>query len=494
MSTAVDKTAAPDVKRAERRAIFAAAIASISGLMFGWDAMALNVVKHALFYHTQAGPGMTGFAIAFGVLAAVLGAFIAGKLSDVIGRRFIMIIAAVLFLVASTGTVFIGSSMALFLFWRLFSGIAMGAAMTIAPAYISETAPARIRGLLVSLRQFMLIIGLFVCGLLGDALLGAATPPADDRPLSAAPLTLLGITLEVWQWAFLSVALGGLLYLVTSLTIPESPRYLISRGRVDEARAVLVNTLGEQGVDERVAEIQKSLGTDDRQGFKVLLNSKGTNLQRIVWIGIGLAAFQQLVGINAIFYYATTIFTTLGFGEQQALQQTLILTGVKVAAIIAGMLLVDRIGRRPLLLFGSIAMFTALVVTAFVMLTAPETVAADGSTSPDLAHSPGLAVLALIALCLYVFAYAGTWGPIMWVLIGEMFPNRIRGAATSVAGGVEWMSNYAITLTFPVLAAWSIGTTYGLYALVAFISIIFVWKFVPETKNRELESMDELAN
>lgn len=475
-------------RQARRHALWAALAASISGLMFGWDAMSLNVVKSALAFHTDSGPGLLGFAIAFGVLSAVLGAFLSGRLSDRIGRRTIMMIAAVLFIVSSVGTAFIGTSITLFLFWRFFSGMAMGAAMTIAPAYISETSPAQMRGMLVSLRQFMLIIGLFVCGLLGEGMLAAAPKPAGDRPLSTSELSLLGVHLEVWQWAFMSVAVGGLIYLVASMLVPESPRFLIAHGRLEQARAVLVRTVGETAVDDRVCQISASLSSRAKGGFTTLLSRSGNKLQRIVWIGIGLAALQQLVGINAIFYYATTIFSTLGFEEQAALQKTLILTGVKIAAIVVGMLLIDRIGRRPLLIWGSVAMFAALVVTAITMLTAHQS-----GGAPDLAHSPLRAGLALVALCLYVFAYAGTWGPIMWVLIGEMFPNRMRGAATSVAGGVEWASNFTVTLTFPVLAVWSIGTTYSIYAAVALLSILFVWKLVPETKGLELEQMDDFA-
>ena len=478
-----------DVRTARRRAVGAAAVASISGLMFGWDAMSLNVVKKALAYHTGAGNGAMGFAVSFGVLSAVLGAFLAGRLSDRIGRRVIMQISAVLFLVASLGTVFIGSSMSAFLFWRLWSGLAMGASMTIAPAYVSEIAPADLRGRLVSLRQAFLIVGLFVCGLIGDGMLAAAPKPTGKAPQSTGVLTFVGVHLEVWQWAFVSVAAGGVLYLVSALFIPESPRYLMVRGRVDEARAVLARTLGATHAQERVDAIAASLHDVRKPRFADVLNGRRTNLQTIVWIGIGLAALQQLVGINAIFYYATTIWATVGFGEQQALQQTLIITGVKVAAILVGIALVDRLGRKPLLLAGSVLMTVALILVATLMLTAPK--AANGN--PDLTHSKGLALMALVAMCAYVFAYAGTWGPLMWVLVGEMFPNRMRGAATSVAGGAEWMANYAVTLTFPVLAAWSIGTTYGIYAFFALASIVFVIRLVPETKGRELEDMDVLA-
>lgn len=486
----------PSVRKARRYSIWVAVVASISGLMFGWDSMALNVVKNALAYHTKAGNGLIGFAIAFGVLAAALGAFVSGRLSDKIGRKPIMIGAAILFIISSIGTVFIGSSIGLFLFCRLFSGLAMGSAMTIAPAYVSEVAPADLRGMLVSLRQFMLIIGLFVCGLFGDQLLAAAPAPQGDAPQSVSVLSIMGIHLEVWQWAFLSVSIGGILYFITSLMIPESPRYLISVGKIDEARAALVKTVGnvDGSVDQRIHEIQKSMeSTTGRTGFKVLLNKKGRNLQKVVWVGVGLAALQQFVGINAIFYYSTTIFATLGFGEQAALQQTLILTGCKVAAIILGMVLIDHVGRRPLLIFGSASMLVALILTAAIMLTAPKVTGADGSVTPDLANNPTLAVIALVALCLYVFSYAGTWGPIMWVLIGEMFPNKIRGAAVSVAGCAEWASNFLVTLSFPVLAAWSIGTTYAIYAIVAAISLLFVIKLVPETKDMELEDMDKLA-
>lgn len=489
-------TAQPTSQRGRHRSIFAAVVASISGLMFGWDAMALNVVKNALVYHTHAGNGMIGFAVAFGVLTAAFGAFIAGRLSDRIGRRIIMVIAGILFMISSVGTVFVGSSIGMFLFWRFFSGLAMGSAMTIAPAYIAETAPADLRGTLVSLRQFMLIIGLFVCGLLGDGLLAAAPAPTGDAPRSTSILHIAGLGLEVWQWCFLSVAIGGLIYLVTALFVPESPRYLILAGKVEQGRAVLTRMLEGSGedVDARVADIQASVGTDEEHGFRTLLNKRGHNLQKVVWIGIGLALLQQFVGINAVFYYSTTIFKTLGFGEQTALQQTLIVTGVKVLAIIGGMILIDKVGRRPLMLFGSITMSLALIATASIMLSAPKTAGADGTITPNLTGSPGLAALALVTMCLYVFAYAGTWGPIMWVLVGEMFPNRIRGAATSVAGGAEWMANFIVTLSFPILAAWSIGTTYVIYAAVALFSVFFVLKLVPETKRMELEDMDQLSN
>jgi SP family sugar:H+ symporter-like MFS transporter len=462
--------------------------------MFGWDSMALNVVKNALQYHTKANNGLIGFAIAFGVLSAVLGAFVAGRLSDKTGRKPIMIISAVLFIVSSIGIVFIGNSIGLFLFWRFFSGLAMGAAMTIAPAYISETAPADLRGTLVSLRQFFIIIGLFVCGLLGDWLVGKADAPAkgSDMPQSAGNLSMLGLNLEAWQWAFLSVAIGGIVYLVTALMVPESPRYLVLAGKLEEAKASLGKTTGEDSdeLDARIAGIQDSLKSDSkRSGFKVVLTKSGHNLQKVVWVGVALAALQQFVGINAIFYYSTTIFATVGFGEQQALQQTLILTGVKVVAIILGMILIDRIGRRPLMIFGSAAMVVSLIAVSSIMLSAPK--AADGS--PDLAGNPALGIIALIALCLYVGSYAGTWGPIMWVLVGEMFPNRIRGAATSIAGAAEWIANFAVTLSFPVLAAWSIGTTYIIYGVMALIGLLFVIFLVPETKNVELEDMDKLV-
>lgn len=342
----------------------------------------------------------------------------------------------------------------------------------------------------------MLIIGLFVCGLLGDGLLAAAPAPTGDAPKSTSILHFAGLGLEVWQWCFLSVAVGGLIYLVTSLFVPESPRYLILAGKVEQGRAVLERMLegSDDDVDDRVAEIQASVGKDEKHGFRTLLNKRRSNLQKVVWIGIGLALLQQFVGINAVFYYSTTIFKTLGFGEQSALQQTLIVTGVKVLAIILGMILIDRVGRRPLMLFGSITMSVALIATASIMLSAPKATGADGSVTPNLTGSPGLAALALVTMCLYVFAYAGTWGPIMWVLVGEMFPNRIRGAATSVAGGAEWMANFTVTLTFPVLAAWSIGTTYVMYAAVALFSIFFVLKLVPETKHMKLEDMDTLAD
>ena len=274
-------------------------------------------------------------------------------------------------------------------------------------------------------------------------------------------------------------------FLFALLTIPESPRFLVSKGRQDKARTVLARLYGEATAEAKVREIYDSFSADHhRPRFADLIDGATGKVRRIVWIGIGLASFQQLVGINVVFYYGAVLWQAVGFSESDALFINIISGGISVGACTITILLIDRIGRKPLLWFGSVGMaaMLALVAIAFSTATVDET--------GTLVLSESMGVLALVAANAYVFLFNGSWGPVMWVMLGEMFPNQIRGSGLAVSGLSQWGSNFAITMTFPImLASIGLAAAYGIYAFFAALSALFVIKLVHETKGLELEDM-----
>jgi SP family sugar:H+ symporter-like MFS transporter len=279
---------------------------------------------------------------------------------------------------------------------------------------------------------------------------------------------------------FLSLLVPALAYGTLALTIPESPRYLVAKEQLGEAATVLRRFVGGD-VDGKIREIIRTLaGKSDRGSFANIRGPK-LGLLPIVWVGIGLSVFQQFTGINVIFYYSSVLWQAVGFSEQNALAITVITSVTNILTTIVAIALVDRIGRRPLLLIGSIGQFVCLGVLAFVFGTAP---VIDGT--PTLGSA---APVALVAANLYVVFFGATWGPVVWVLLGEMFNNKIRAMALSVAAAAQWLANFVVSTTFPALSAVGLGLAYGVYTFFAFVSIFFVVRYVKETKGRELEEM-----
>jgi SP family sugar:H+ symporter-like MFS transporter len=275
-----------------------------------------------------------------------------------------------------------------------------------------------------------------------------------------------------------------LLFFVALMYIPESPRFLVLDDRNTEAEVVLTRLYGDAAGQQKLLEIQQSLSADKHQPKLADLKDNTTGKVRtIVWVGIGLAIFQQLVGINVVFYYGAVLWQAVGFSESDALLINIISGAVSIAAVVITMYLIDKVGRKPFLMLGSIGM----AITLGLMVYAFSNAAVDGNGNLDLAE---LGTLALVAANAYVFFFNLSWGPVMWVMLGEMFPNQIRGSGLAVAGLAQWSANFAITMTFPIMLA-SIGLAgaYGFYTLCAVLSIIFVTKFVYETKGKELEEM-----
>ena len=446
-------------------------VAAIGGYLFGFDSGVINGAVDALAaaFHTQA--ATTGFAVASVLLGCALGAFIGGRFADLHGRRPTMLLNAVLFLGSAIGAGAAGSAW-FFSVSRILGGLAIGAASVLSPMYIAEVAPAHMRGRLASLQQLAIVLGLFGAFLSNDVLAKIAGGAAATLWLGA----------PAWRWMFWMEAVPAAAFLVGVLLIPESPRFLVVKGRLEDARLVFARIGGDAVA--LVRQVQESLRGEHRPRLSDLLVPETGRVASVVWVGMGLAAFQQLVGINVIFYFGEVLWKAAGATEQWVLRINLLTGFVNILATIPAIALVDRLGRKPLLLVGSAGM--ALTLGAMAVVFATAAVGPDGK--PALTHAA--AVAGLTAANLYIVAFGVSWGPVMWVLLGEMFPNRMRGAALAVAGATNWTTNFIVTVTFlPVLKGVGLAGAYALYATAAVVSLRFVWTAVRETKGKTLEQM-----
>jgi len=450
------------------------AVATIGGFMFGYDSGVINGTQEGLERTFALSKLGTGFNVGAILLGCAVGAFAAGRLADLIGRRTVMMIAAALFIVSAIGTGAASSSF-FFIIARFIGGVGVGAASVLSPVYISEVTPAAIRGRLATVQQIMIITGLtgaFVANYVLAATAGGST--AD-----------FWLGYPAWRWMFWMQVIPAGVFLGTLLLIPESPRYLVVKGREGPALIVLTKLFGAAEAERKVAEIRDSLAADHhRPKLSDLIDKVSGKIRPIVWTGIGLAVFQQLVGINVVFYYGAVLWQSVGFSEDDALKINILSGSLSILACLATVVLIDRIGRKPLLLIGSAGMAAALAVMAWAFSTAHMV---DGALA--LGDTEGLA--ALISANLYVVFFNLSWGPVMWVMLGEMFPNQIRGSGLAVAGFAQWIANFAISVSFPALAA-SLGlaVTYSFYALSALVSLLFVRAMVHETRGKELEDME----
>lgn len=450
-----------------------AVVAALGGFLFGFDTSVINGAVDAVQGDYDLSSFVIGLVVAVALLGSAVGAWYAGPAADRFGRPRVMQAAAVLFAASAVGSAFAFSVWDLTV-WRVVGGLGVGIASVIAPAYIAEVAPAHLRGRLGSLQQLAIVLGI-LAALLSDALLAGV---ADGAAEQLGPLT-------AWRWMFLVGLLPALAYGLLSTRIPESPRFLVASGKVPAATAVLHRVLGPGvDVDKRVEDIRRTV-RQDRRASLADLRGPVAGLMPIVWIGILLSVFQQAVGINVIFYYSTTLWRSVGFSESAALT-TSVITGVtNVVVTFVAIALVDRVGRRPLLLAGSAGMVASLATLA-VSFT-QSTGSGDSVSLPD-PWGP----VALVAANVFVVSFGATWGPVVWVLLGEVFSNALRGPALAVAAAAQWIANFAITTTFPPLADLGLPFAYGLYTVMSLLSLLFVARFVPETRGRELEDMDDL--
>ncbi|MCF2948548.1 sugar porter family MFS transporter [Paraglaciecola aquimarina] len=452
--------------------VLVSCVATIGGFLFGFDSGVINGTVDGLSAAFNSDSIGTGFNVASMLLGCAVGAFTAGRLADKYGRKSLLIVAAILFIVSAWGSGIATSSIE-FIVYRILGGLAVGAASVMTPAYISEIAPARLRGRLSSIQQVAIITGLF-CAFVSNYLL------ADIAGESTAKFWM---DFEAWRWMFWIELVPAVLFFVLLMFIPESPRYLVLNKKDQQAGLVLNKLYGASG-EQKLVEIQQSLAGDRHEPKLSDLVDKATGKVRsIMWIGIGLATLQQLVGINVVFYYGAVLWQAVGFSEADALLINVISGAVSIAACVITMYLIDKVGRKPFLMIGSIGMAVTLSTMVFAFLNSA--VGASG----DLEMGE-FGIVALIAANAYVFFFNLSWGPIMWVMLGEMFPNQIRGSGLAVAGVAQWVTNFIITMTFPILLTGiGLAGAYGLYSVCAIISIFFVAKFVYETKGKELEEM-----
>jgi len=445
--------------------------AALGGFLFGYDTAVINGAVGALAkaFHTTS--WLTGLAVSLSLLGSAVGAFYAGNLADRYGRVRAMVVAAVFFTMSAIGA---GLAVGIwdFICWRLLGGLAVGIASVVAPTYIAECAPANLRGRLGSLQQLAIVLGIFIA-LLCDYFIavsaGSATAP-------------FWFGMPAWRWMFWSAAPPAILYGIAAFMIPKSPRYLVTKHRELEAASVLTRLLG-GNVAAKINEIRQTVQQARQPRFSDLLGTKG-RLLHIVWLGIGLSVFQQFVGINVIFYYSSLLWQAVGFSEKDSLLITVLTAVTNIITTLIAMVFVDQVGRKPLLLLGSVGMTLTLGTLASLFGTA----SVNAAGTPTLSGSAG--VMALVAANLYVFCFGFSWGPVVWVMLGEMFNNKLRAAALSVAAAAQWMANFIVSTTFlPLLQSFGLGAAYGLYTIAAASSFFFVLLLLKETKGIELEAM-----
>jgi len=465
----------PPDRDAARAAFFSAvrfaSVAAIGGLFFGYDISVTNGAVRALQAHFHVGNAVLGFAAGAALIGAAGGAMIAGRIGDRMGRVAMMKLAATCFFTCGLGTG-LASSIWIFVVFHAIGGIGIGFVSVAGPAYIAEISPPRFRGRLGSLQQLGIVIGIF----------GSLALNWVPFHIAGGPSGQLWLGLAAWRWTFLGELIPALVYFALLFAIPESPRYLVAQQRVHEARGVLSRLLGERDVEHTINRIGETLKEEKPSSWRDLRKPTG-GLYSIVWVGLGLAIFQQFVGVTVIFYYSDVLWEGVGFGDKSRFTIALVTTGVNVLITLVAIALIDRVGRRPLLLAGSAGMALTLATMTVVF-----TSAAFIGDRPDLAVALGM--VALIAADLFVIAFGVSWGPILWVVLGEMFPNRIRSAALGLACSAQWMANWTIAVTFPALRH-ALGLAYGFYTTSAVLSFFFVWRWVRETNGVSLEDMSD---
>lgn len=452
-------------------------IAAIGGFLFGFDSGVINGTVEALQKTFDSDAVGTGFNVASMLLGCAVGAFFAGTLADKFGRKPLLIATAVAFIISAWGSGIAGSS-TVFVFFRILGGLAVGGASILAPAYISEIAPPGIRGRLATLQQLMIVIGLFTAFMSNYLIAGAAGGASAS----------FWLDFSAWQWMFWVEIIPASIFFLCLLFVPESPRFLVAAGREAEAEAVLASLNRNIDAKAKVGDIRSSLIEGHKPRLSDIISKVTGKIHPLVWVGAGLAVLQQFTGINVVFYYGATLWQAAGFTEADALLTNVISGLVNVGFTFVAIALVDKVGRKPLLLVGSIGQAVMLGLLALIFSMAQ--IGADGR----LVLEGNTGLYALLAANGYIAFFAFSWGPVMWVMLGEMFPNQFRGAALALCGLAQWGANFLITMSFPILLAGiGLGMSYGIYAAFGVVAYIFVKKFVKETKGRTLEEMSREA-
>jgi MFS transporter, SP family, sugar:H+ symporter len=430
---------------------------ALGGLLFGYDT---GKIAGAIIFVQQdldLTPFMEGLVVSSLLVGAAVGAGSSGALSDRMGRRMVILLAAIIFAGTAIGEA-LSPNAAFLVAMRLVGGLAVGAASLTVPLYLSEMAPTRIRGALSSLNQLMIVTGILAAYIVNYTLADA----------------------EAWRWMFAAAFFPASLLLVGMIFMPETPRWLVKHDRTDDAREVLRRVRGESDVEDELEEIRRIDEMEEAEGgdLRELLR---TWVRPALVVAIGLAVFQQVIGINTIIYYAPTTLTNVGFGDAAAILANVGIGVVNVAMTVLAIYLIDRVGRKPLLLAGLVGMVMSLTVLGIVTLLLPEP---GGEVGP-------IGIITLVCLAIYIASFAATWGPVVWVMLPEVLPLKIRGTAMGVAVILHWLANFTVSLTFPVLLdAIGVGLVFLGYAVIGVAAFLFVRSRVTETKERSLEQIE----
>ncbi len=453
-------------------------VATLGGLLFGYDTAVISGTVSSLesFFVLPFGLGemeanaRLGFVVSSALIGCIIGGISGGIISKKLGRKNGLILAAVLFLLSAIGSAMpemflkpIGEAdhtfIYIFIVYRIIGGIGVGLASMLSPLYIAEIAPAKIRGKLVSMNQFAIIFGMLVVYFVNYYI----ARQGDDSWLNTVG----------WRWMFASETIPATLFLVMLFFVPDTPRSLVLKSQPEKALDILTKLNGIEEGKKILADIQNTVVSHSGKLFSFGIT--------VIVIGVLLSVFQQFVGINVVLYYAPEIFKSMGSGTDVALLQTIIVGAVNLIFTVIAIMTVDKYGRKPLMIIGALGMALSMFALGTTFFT----------------QSVGFG--ALIFMLIYVASFAMSWGPVCWVLLSEIFPNKIRGRALAVAVAAQWISNYLVSWTFPMmdknsylLEKFNHGFAYWIYGIMGLLAMFLVWKFVPETKGKTLEELEEV--
>lgn len=444
-----------------------AAVSALGGLLFGYDTGVINGAQFYLTEHFKLSDALKGWVVGSALLGCFVGAIVAGPLSIKIGRKWSLIISAILFTLSAYGSglpEMFPQSVSMLVFFRILGGLGIGVASMNAPMYIAEIAPSNIRGRMVTYYQLAIVIGFFVV-FLATYYIGNNLTVAENIEFG-------------WRRMFWSELIPSGLFLILLFFVPKSPRWLALKGKDKEALTVLEQINDTQLASKEMLQIKNSLNQNN-EGIKVSYFSKAILI--IIAIGTVLSMLQQFTGINAVLYYGADIFEkALGFGKEDVLAQQILLAFVNLVFTFVAMFTVDKFGRKPLLYIGSVGMIIGFLLLGVTL------------------QQENVGMLSLIGVLIFIASFALSMGPVVWVLLSEMFPNKIRSVAMSVAVAAQWAANYVVSQSFPMVmgsetntsAPWNGSLPYFIFIAFIVIIVFVTYKFIPETKGKTLEEIE----